>query len=207
MPDSKYLQRTEEIYQVISRLFFAKGYHATSMREIARELDMNQSSLYYYFQSKEEILFKLIENALDAALAILQDICERDIPPEEKLNKVLRFYIRHYGKRQEALSLLLLEVNSLSKNYRGVLIEKQRRFVKMLESIFQDLANKKKMKPIPAAIATFAFFGMVHYIIRWYRKDGSIGEDELAELFLEIFTRGILLPPLPPAEETPGVSG
>jgi hypothetical protein len=47
------------------------------------------------------------------------------------------------------------------------------------------------MKPIPPSVATFAFFGMVHYTIKWYDKDGPVKSGELADYFLEIFTKGI----------------
>lgn len=192
MPDSKYLKKSEEIQEVISRLFAEKGFHATSMRDIARELNMNKSSLYYYVDSKEGILFKLINDALDASLEIVKEICEREISPEEKLDEVLRFYIRHYGKRKEALKLLVNEVDSLQEEYRSVLIDKQKRFVKLLESIFEELIAEGKMTEIPPAIATFAFFGMAHYTIRWYDKEGPVSVDELAKMFLKIFMRGVL---------------
>lgn len=192
MSDSKGPNKGQEVLEVISRLFASKGYHATSMRDIAQELNMNKSSLYYYMNSKEEMLFQLINSALDESLEIVGEICGRDIPAEEKLEKVLQFYVLHYGKRKEALKLLVNEVDSLSEKYRNILIEKQRRFVNLMESIFQELIAEGKIEGIPPAIATFAFFGMAHYTIRWYDWDGPVSVDELARMFLKIFTQGIL---------------
>ncbi len=190
---TKKADKTEEIHNVVTRLFAKKGYHNTSMREIARELSMNQSSLYHYFDSKEEILFTLINDAMDDALDTLEEICKTDLSPRGKLNRVLSFYTHYYTGDQDRLRLLVNEQGNLGKDYRRVLIKKERRYVHLLRSILKALTDEGRMKPIPPSVATFAFFGMVHYTIKWYDKDGPVKSDELADYFLEIFTKGIFL--------------
>jgi len=192
MPRSRSLQKTKEIHRVIARLFAYRGYHSTSMREIARELGMNQSSLYHYFSSKEDILFKLMNDAIDDVFVTLEDIYAADLLPEDKLKRVLDSYIRSYAGDQERLILLVNEMNSLNDKYRHILVEKQRRYVQLIKSILSELVGESKMKKIDPTVAIFAFFGMVHYTIKWYHKDGPITLDELAKLFVEIFTKGIL---------------
>jgi AcrR family transcriptional regulator len=192
MPRPRNLQKTEEIYQVIARLFAYRGYHSTSMREIARELGMNQSSLYHYFASKQDILFTLMNGAMDDVLAILEEISSTDLLPEDRLNRVLSFYTQYYAGDQERLILLINEMNSLNEDYRSILVGKQRRYVQLIKSILEELAAQDKIKQIDPAIATFAFFGMVHYTIKWYHKDGPVSLEQLANAFVEIFTKGVL---------------
>ena len=192
MPRPRNLQKTEEIYQVIARLFAYRGYHSTSMREIARELGMNQSSLYHYFASKQDILFTLMNDAMDDVLAILEEISSTDLLPEDRLNRVLSFYTQYYAGDQERLILLINEMNSLNEEYRSILVRKQRRYVQLIKSILEELAAQGKIKQIDPAIATFAFFGMVHYTIKWYHKDGPVSLEQLANAFVEIFTKGVL---------------
>jgi hypothetical protein len=83
-------------------------------------------------------------------------------------------------------------MNSLNKEYRSVLVEKQRQYVQLIKSILEELSGQDKIKQIDPVIATFAFFGMVHYTIKWYHKDGPVSLDQLADAFAEIFTKGIL---------------
>jgi len=192
MPRPRNLQKTEEIYRVIARLFAYRGYHSTSMREIARELGMNQSSLYHYFTSKQDILFTLMNDAMDDVLAILQEISSTDLLPEDRLNRVLGFYTQYYAGDQERLILLVNEMNSLNEEYRSILVGKQRQYVQLIKSILEELAAQGKIKQIDPAIATFAFFGMVHYTIKWYHKDGPVSLEQLANSFVEIFTKGVL---------------
>lgn len=192
MPRPRNLQKTEEIYQVIARLFAYRGYHSTSMREIARELGMNQSSLYHYFAGKQDILFTLMNDAMDDVLEILEEISSTDLLPEDRLNRVLSFYTQYYAGDQERLILLINEMNSLNEEYRSILVRKQRRYVQLIKSILEELAAQGKIKQIDPAIATFAFFGMVHYTIKWYHKDGPVSLEQLADAFVEIFTKGVL---------------
>ena len=74
MPKPKSQQKSKNIQRVAAHLFAHKGFHTTSMRGIARELGMNQSSLYHYFKSKEDILFKLMNDAVDDALKRAGDL-------------------------------------------------------------------------------------------------------------------------------------
>jgi AcrR family transcriptional regulator len=192
MARPKRFEKKTEIQRVVSRFFAHKGYHHTSMREIARELGMNQSSLYHYFTSKEDILFRLMNDAMDEVLGQLEEICASELEAEDKLKRVLHSYIRSYAGDQERLILLVNEMNSLAETNRTILVDKQRQYVRLIKSILKELTDEDKMKEIDASVATFVFFGMVHYTIKWYHKNGLISLDELARLFVEIFTRGIL---------------
>lgn len=192
MPQQKNLQRNEEIHGVMSRLFAKKGYHATTMREIARELDMKPSSLYNYFESKEEALFNLLNDAMDVALELVKDICREEISAEEKLHRIISFYTHHYSVKREGLVLLIEHVRNLAEERQRIIIDKERRFANMVASILGDLDMEGRMKAIPPKIAVFAFFGMVHYTVKWYHAEGPVGPAELAKYFVEIFTNGIL---------------
>jgi AcrR family transcriptional regulator len=192
MSKPKSLQKRENIQSVVAHLFAQNGYHSTSMRAIARELGMNQSSLYHYFKSKENILFKLMNDAVDDALATLNEICAADLSPQDKLNEVLGFYTRYYAGDQDRLIILINEINSLSESNRQIFVNKQPQYVNLLRSIINELAGDHKIKEVDPTVATFAFFGMVHYTVKWYRKEGAIELDELANSFSEILTRGIL---------------
>ena len=190
---TKKADKIKEIHGVVTRLFARNGYHNTSMREIARGLGMNQSSLYHYFDSKEDILYALVNDAMDDALDTLEEICKTDILPHGKLNRVLSFYTNYYAGDQDRLRLLVNEQGNLGKDYRRVLIKKERRYVHLIQSILNALADEGRMRPIPPVVATFAFFGMVHYTIKWYDRDGPVKSGELADYFLKIFTKGIFL--------------
>jgi AcrR family transcriptional regulator len=188
------LERAAHIKDTVSRLFAEKGYHATSMRDVGNQIGMSKSSMYNYFKSKEDILFHLMNDAMDEALETLQAICRADHSPEEKLNAVLDFYARYYAGDQDRLTLLVNELPSLSDEHQEIIKKKDRDYVKLIRSILDALTEAGRMKAIHPTVATFAFFGMVHYTIKWYKKEGVVSPGELARFFVEIFTKGILTP-------------
>jgi len=192
MPGTKSQEKVKEIQAVVAPLFASKGYHSTSMREIAREVGMNQSSLYHYFRGKEEILFEIMNDAMDQALITLKQICATDLLPRDKLMNVLHFYTRYYAGDPERLNLLVNEQQSLAPEHRRILVEKEREYVCIFKDLFGELKRNRTTKEIPRSVAIFAFLGMVHYTITWYRKDGPVDLEGLADIFCEIFTRGIL---------------
>ncbi len=192
MNQNKTNQKIKEIHRAIAHLFAHKGFHATSMRAIAQELEMQPASLYHYFKSKEEMLFVLMNESMDEAMEKLKEVCDTDSPPEQKLKDMLGFYSRFFAGDQEREILLVNEIDSLGDEYRKILIDKQRRYIHLIRSIFQELSDEGLLKEIDPTVATFAFFGMVHYTIRWYDEDGPVDVSTLSDNFVEIFTRGIL---------------
>ncbi len=192
MNQTKTNEKIKEIHRTIAHLFARKGFHATSMRAIAQALQMQPASLYHYFKSKEEMLFVLMNESMDEALKKLKAVCEADCAPEQKLKDMLGFYARFFAGNQEREILLVNEIDSLGERYREILIEKQRRYIHLIRSIFEELAAGGLLKEIDPTVATFAFFGMVHYTIRWYDEKGPVDISTLSNNFVEIFTRGIL---------------
>ncbi len=184
--------RYNEIINAATELFAKKGYAATSMREISENLDITKATLYHYFKSKEQILFEILDNVMDEALQNLEKISKMNISPEEKLKNVLKFYSKYYVSKQNDLILLVNELNSLNEKYKKILIEKEKKYLNLIKSIFNELNLQGKLKDIPLTVLAFSFFGMVHYTIKWYHPNGSIKPDKLSEYFVEIFTKGIL---------------
>ncbi len=186
--------RIEEIKSVLAKLFARQGYDSTSMRGIAKELGMNQSSIYHYFKSKEEMLFTLIDETLNDALQQLEKIyfSFTDLSVEEKFHEILKFYVYYYVGDQERQILLIRDIDKLSPDLFNNLIKKRRRYLELMRYILNELKENNLIKDIDITVAAFAFFGMVHYTFRWYRKDGKIGLDEMVDEFLEIFTKGIM---------------
>ena len=187
-------RRRQELYDTAARLFAAQGYHGTSLRDLARELGMQKSSLYHYFESKQDLLFHLLDAYISEALVEIEAMCAQPVSPKEKLARFMRFYTDRYAGDLDRLTLLVNEVPNLEPQRRAIMEEKERRYVAALGDILSDLQKDGLMKDMPLAVAAFAFFGMVHFTYKWYRPQGPVKPAELADYFLEIFSSGILKP-------------
>jgi TetR/AcrR family transcriptional regulator, cholesterol catabolism regulator len=202
---SKGEKREREIYDTAARLFARRGYSRTSIRDLSEALGLQKSSLYHYFESKEDLLHRLLDQFMEQALQRIEELCALDLPPEEKLAAFMRFYTSFYAGDLDRLSLLVNELDCLGDERRWAMVAKQRRYVAAIQGILGQMQQAGLMRDIPLPVAVFAFFGMVHYTPKWYRRQGMVSPERLGELFQDIFCHGVLKhPPDPPAGQDQG---
>ena len=179
------------ILKTAERLFASKGFKGTSLNDIAEEVGLRKATIYHYFKSKEEILFKIMNDEMDRAFSNLEKIKISEIPKQDKFREILKFYIKYYVGHQEGLILLVNEQDNLTVEHKEILVEKQRKYVRFFYNVLSELKSGNIIKDIPFPVITFAFFGMVHYTVNWYNGKGDITVDELTDFFIDILTKGI----------------
>ena len=189
----KFFNKQQVLFDTAATLFAQKGYLGTSISDLAQAMELQKGSLYHYFKSKEELLFKLLDQYISSALVEIEKICTLDITPSDKLKQFMLFYIGFYAGDRDRLVLLINDIDKLGEVYRKQVVEKERRYYRALTGIFSQLQDAGIMKPMPSAVAAYAFFGMVHYTCNWFQQDGKITATELGAMFLEIFTKGVFV--------------
>jgi AcrR family transcriptional regulator len=190
--------RQKEIFDTAAALFARRGYSRTSMRDLAEALGLQKSSLYHYFESKEELLHRLLDEFMDQALERLEALCSLPMDPAAKLSAYLRFYTTFYAGDRDRLSLLVNDLDCLGPARRKAVVGKEKRYLTIIKGIMRELKEAGLMRDIPIGVAVFAFYGMVHFTPKWYRNDGPVTPQQLGEIFQEIFSNGALLQPAAP---------
>jgi AcrR family transcriptional regulator len=182
----------EEILFAAAQIFGQKGYHATSMQDIADSVNLQKASLYHHFESKQEILLCLLDSALDLLIERIAPIQASPRPPAEKLRDAMRTYIQTVADYQNLASVLLLEHRSLDPDLRERHNPRRDRF----ESIWRDLVQEGQETGIFAcsstALTARALLGVMNWTITWYRKEGPMGPSEIAEQFADLFLFGLI---------------
>jgi len=184
-----------KLFDAAARLFAEKGYHGASTADLAQALGLRKSSLYHYMESKEDLLYRLLDDYMSQGLAEIEELAKLAEEPESKLRRALIYYARFYIKDPERLVLLVNESARLTGWRRREMAAKQRRYLAAFNSILGELKAAGQMRDIPETVASFSFFGMVHYTYQWFNSKGRLSAAELADLFLAIFTRGVLISP------------
>jgi AcrR family transcriptional regulator len=187
-------QKRKAICAAATKLFAQKGYENTTTRDIASAAKISSAALYYYFDSKEDLLYQILDETITNGLKLLSRIGEREKTLPEKLSSILRMHTRtavDYNK----MKLLVHDQKSLSSKHKELLSKKQRDYVQFLIKILDDLKKEGKITDIDTTVCAFAFFGMVSWAYRWYNPKGRIKPLELANIFNRIFTQGIFLNP------------
>jgi AcrR family transcriptional regulator len=181
----------KEILDASAQIFSQKGYHGTSMQDIAIAVNLQKGSLYHHVSSKQEILFEL----LNRGLSILTDKVETAItsskPPEVNLRHAIGAYLTALTENQEVTSVLLLEYRSLEPKYLYLHIKERDRF----ERIWRDLIEVGVQEMIftceDPAMAARALLGVMNWTVTWFRSDGPMSAGDIADQITDLYLLGI----------------
>ncbi len=183
-------RRIDAILESAVAAFRARGYHGTSMEQIADQLLMTKGSLYYYFRDKEEILFAVHDRALDLVLVEVARVRRMKACPCEKLSELLAAHIRimvegFYGTG------LAIEFGTLSPARLRRVVAKRDRYEGTVRALLVQGARKGCLRRVDPKMAGMAMLGAINWIARWYRPGGPAGAGEMARDFLDLFMGGL----------------
>lgn len=195
------------ILRTAAAVFADKGYHQASIRDISRATGISLSGLYYYFKSKEELLFLIQDHCFGTVLESVERLLEGAEDPNRRLRLFIENHLRYFVSNMKEMKVLSHEAESLVGDYRQRVSAKKRRYTEICTSILEEL--RPKGSRIDLRVATFSLFGMLNWIYNWYHPDRDVPVAELAEDMSQLFLRGYLAgaeTPLPggAAERAPG---
>lgn len=181
----------DDILVAAAHIFRQKGYHAASMQDIARAVNLQKPSLYHHISSKQELLLALLDQALDLLIERLTQVTEGPGSPTGRLRLAIRTYLHALTEEQDLAAVLLLEHRSLQARLRARHIPRRDAF----EALWQDLVKSGIEAGEFAAhdpdLTAKALLGVMNWTVTWYRPDGSMTATEIADHLANLFLRGL----------------
>jgi AcrR family transcriptional regulator len=190
-PYPRSLRRRVEILKSAANAFRTRGYHATSVDDIAQALRMTKGSLYYYFKNKEEILYVCHDHTLDLLLRTLKDIQARDQSPLDKLRAVIVSFVELMTEELHGTAAVTLDLNELSPPLRRKITAKRDRFDHAVRRIIRDGIEKGVFRRVDPKFATFAIMGSINWIPHWFNPEGRADSRAIGEAFADFFVGGL----------------
>ncbi len=181
--------RTEEaIRSAAIELIAARGFEATTLREIAEKVGVQPGTIYRYFPSKAQLLLDLLVEHLEFLLSqwTLQRPATDD--PVKRLRCFVDFHIRSHTLRSREVFVANMELRSLAPEDRRRVVALRRRYEDQLTDILRDGIDRGAFRLPDARIATFAILAMLTGVGAWYREGGRLGKREL----IDMYTRMVL---------------
>jgi AcrR family transcriptional regulator len=186
---SAYDEKLESILRTAARIFAEKGYHQASIRDIARATGVSLSGLYYYFDSKEELLFLIQDHAFGTLLANLERNLAGIDDPHRRLRILVENHLRYFIDAKAEMKVLSHESESLGGDYRRRVNDKKRRLSDTAMEILRELRPEGG---IDLRVATFSLFGMMNWLYNWHRPGLDAPVETLVEDMYRIFLNGYL---------------
>lgn len=184
--------KREAVLRTAAQLFNEKGFHATSLEEVAERLHVTKPTLYYYVKNKDEILFECVRKGLDMLRTALADVGAQDgVDALDKLHLCMRVYAQ-IVTADFGMCVIRVGEDPLPPAGR----KKLRRLKAEIDGVFRNVIEQGvadgALAPCDPKMAAFTIAGALSWIGRWYRPDGGLTPDQVADQCIAVLTQGVL---------------
>lgn len=186
--------RLREICRAAARVFYEKGYAGASMQDIAKAVGLTKAGLYHHIGSKESLLFEIMNHGMDILQEAVLDRVASIRDPREKLRQTIAGHIHLIVRaRDRETTVILHENRSLPDPLREKINARKKEYIRFLEELIANVQQEAGYEPLVSPkLAAFALLGMINWLYQWYRVEGPIPEEQLAEAYSDFFFRGLL---------------
>ena len=187
----------EQFYQESLKLFFEKGYKATSMRTIAQRLNIQAATLYNYVKSKEALLEVLLFDIADRFHAGMKDIQASSYSPIEKLKSLVSLNVRLTVERPYAVSMLINEWKNLQEVKREKFLANRNSYESMLREIIAEGIDCGELRPMNLDLALEAILSSIRWLFTWYSRESGQAPNpiELEKQMTDFILHGVSASP------------
>lgn len=185
--------RAQDIYRRAAEVIYTKGFDATSMGDIADAVDLTKGGLYYYIKGKKALLFAIMNFAMDLVEQQAIEPARAEPDPTRRLARLISAQVHLVLEETPAMAILVNEDERLDPDYRPRIQERKEAHVDFVrDSIQAVLDMHEDGQEINPVIATFSLLGMTHWIVRWYKRNGPLDQDEIVQQITRLALHGLM---------------
>lgn len=189
--------KLELILRHAANIFAERGFGASSIREISRSTSVSLSGLYYYFESKQKLLYLIQSNAFMSILRPLEARLEGVRDPRRRLLLFIQNHLEYFMDHPAEMKVLSHEEDAIEEPFRKELLVIKRRYYTLARSIFEELTRGAPAGHLNPRVAVLSLYGMMNWVYKWHNPKVDPGAAELAEAMAGIFLHGVLSGPRP----------
>lgn len=193
--ESKFDRRLGEILGHATEVFYTKGYAGASMRDLSRSSGMSLAGLYYYFESKEKLLYLIQKHTFSTIMGQLQERLREVDDPEERVRVFIRNHLEYFLANLKAMKVLSHEDEALSGPLAAEIVAMKRDYYRIIRGLVEDLRRQKGKGfngEVSSRVAALSLFGMMNWIYTWHNPRRDAGAQGLAGEMADIFMRGLM---------------
>lgn len=185
-------RRRQEVIDTAARIFHKKGYEATSIQEIAEEVGILKGSLYYYIETKEDLLFGVIKEAYDAALNLIEQLEQRDGGALELIEALVHGHAEIFSKNYVQSSVFFREFRALSEGRQQTIRQAGDVYNRFLVSqIRRGQRSGEVRSEINPRLVAIGIIGMMNSMAFWYRPGGPASAAQIGTEFSRLVIGGL----------------
>ncbi len=182
------------ILEAAAKIFNERGYHSTSMSDVADALGVSKPFLYYYLKDKEDLLYQCSRAATEQLHALLDEVRDAKVSGWQRLEMLFRRYVHVMTTDFGVCLIRNTAQGNMNPERRQKLWTGRRRLNREVERIVAEGIADGSIRSCDPKKLSFAMFGAFNWITFWYRADGPQKPETIADYFLDIFARGVVVP-------------
>jgi AcrR family transcriptional regulator len=189
-PETRFERRLAKILDHATAVFCEKGYESATMRDLSRASGLSLAGLYYYFESKEKLLYLIQKHYFTTVMEQLQARLKDVSDPEERVRTFIQNHLEYFVANFKAYKVLSHEDDVLQNELGDEIAALKREYYRSCASLVEALKREKGLE-FNSRIAIMGLFGSINWLHTWYnpRVDGDAGA--LARQIGDVFLRGI----------------
>ena len=184
-------ERYEEVLSISARLFREKGFRATSMEDISREMGLTKAALYYYIESKHDLLYQICDSAITHLIEGVREIATMPGTPEERLIRLIRWHVNMFSANGDIMNVYLADEGELPEEKREHMRALSREFEGVYRKIMREAIRKKDFRKLDVPVVVRAISGMCNWLSIWYDPEGKLSADKVADIFIDLILQGV----------------
>jgi TetR/AcrR family transcriptional regulator, cholesterol catabolism regulator len=190
-PVTRYDRRLAEILTHATDVFCKKGYEGASMRDLSRASGMSLAGLYYYFESKERLLFLIQKHTFTTIVGRLKTRLEDVSGAEERLRVFVLNHLEYFLSNQPAMKVLTHEDDALKNGFGTEIAAIKREYYRICVGLLEDLKKERGLQ-FSTRTAVMSLFGMMNWIYTWHNPRIDADAKQLANEMGDVFLRGVM---------------
>src|SRR5689334_22002169 len=178
-PETRYDRRLAEILNHATEVFCRKGYEGASMRDLSRESGMSLAGLYYYFESKERLLYLIQKHTFTTIVQRLKTRLQGVTDPEERIRIFILNHLDYFLSNQAAMKVLSHEAEVLKNGFASEVAAIKREYYRICVALLDDFKREHGAE-FSTRIAVLSLFGMMNWIYTWHNPRADADAESLA---------------------------
>ena len=183
----------EKILSAAVQLFAQYGYHAATMRDIARSSGIQAASIYYHYASKQALLVEIMDTHMRTLNANLQSILQESVSIQERLHRAIANHIRLHTTHKAEFFIIDTEIRALEDEQRGAILALRDQYEAMLQSLLREGMEHDIFRQVDVKVASYALIAMCTEVATWFRPDGRLSVQQVIDLYTQMISGGLLV--------------
>jgi AcrR family transcriptional regulator len=182
--------KRDAVIRAAAQAFNRKGYHNTSLDDIAAALDVTKPTVYYYVTNKQQLLYECFVEGVERVRTAIHEARELEVPSRERLNAVLRNYAKAMAS-EFGWCMVRVEDQDLTPVMSGQVKLMKSEIDHGIRRLIREGIQDGSIQPCDPKMAAFALAGSLNWIAHWYKENQSMTPAEIADAFISVFDNGL----------------